>query len=140
MSYRNLGKQALETVIKSEQNVRIIEKYIYTVSKQQDPDNLEHVYINNIYQTVGDIINYVPLKNIISNAKMGWLHPAFKTVQEKIYEQDSFLENPFEVVEGVLECKCGSKRVMSYSKQCRGADEPMTTFAQCCACKFSWTE
>ena len=54
-------------------------------------------------------------------------------------EQNDFIENPFEVEEGVIECKCGSKRVFSYSKQTRGADEPMTTFAQCMSCKKSWS-
>ena len=53
-------------------------------------------------------------------------------------EQDNFIENPFEIEEGVLECKCGSKRVFSYQKQSRSADEPMSTYATCVACKNKW--
>ena len=57
---------------------------------------------------------------------------------DKEIEQDNFLIKPLEIEEGVLECKCGSKRVFSYQKQCRGGDESSTTFAECVACKSKW--
>ena len=57
---------------------------------------------------------------------------------DKEIEQDNFLIKPLEIEEGVLECKCGSKRVFSYQKQCRGGDESSTTFAECVACKAKW--
>ena len=71
--------------------------------------------------------------------KLGWNNEAFETIKGKIKEQDDFIVKPFAVEEGVLECKCGSKRVFSYSKQVRSADEPMTTFASCMSCKKKWT-
>jgi DNA-directed RNA polymerase subunit M/transcription elongation factor TFIIS len=74
----------------------------------------------------------------IKNKKIGWNHEIYRETANKINEQDEFIKNPFEVVEGVLECKCGSKKVYSYQKQCRGADEPMTTFAQCVKCNAKW--
>ena len=58
-------------------------------------------------------------------------------INEEI-EQDNFIIKPFEIEEGVLQCKCGSKRVYSYSKQSRSADEPMSTYAQCMSCKSKW--
>ena len=54
-------------------------------------------------------------------------------------ERDAFIENPFVVEEGALECAaCGSRRVFSQQIQTRSLDEPSTTFAQCAACRKSW--
>ena len=57
---------------------------------------------------------------------------------KRMLEQNNFIETPFEIEEGVLECDCGSKRVFSYQKQSRSADEPMSTYATCMACKKQW--
>ena len=152
MSYRGKGTAALATVLKHEQNTRIIEKYIYEVScKEQNSDceDIERIYKLNIFQTIGDIINGKKLKEVIENIKngnLGWSHPTFKDMQNMLDEQNDFIENPFAVEEGVLECKardkdgnmCGSKRVFSYQRQVRSADEPMTTFASCCKCGTKW--
>ena len=54
-------------------------------------------------------------------------------------EQNEFLIKPFELEEGVLLCKCGSKRVFSYTKQIRASDECITTFATCAKCGSRWT-
>ena len=93
-----------------------------------------------IYQVVGDILNKVPLKDILAGIvkkKVGWNHPYFSDITGRVDEHDNFIRDPFEVEEGVLQCKCGSNRVFSYSKQCRGADEPMTTFAPVCTLQVS---
>ena len=152
MSYRDQGRTALGTVLNNEKNIRIIEKYVYNISAHgaKDDEELEEMYKRHLYQTIGDILNGEKLKDIVSkiqSGKLGWEHPAFKEMKIRMEEQDEFIKNPFEVAEGVFECKavdnigkkCGSKRVLSYTKQCRGADEPMTTFATCCACGNKWT-
>ena len=54
-------------------------------------------------------------------------------------EQDDFIVNPFQIEEGIVECRCGSKRVYSYSKQCRSGDEGVTSFHQCLKCKAKWS-
>jgi DNA-directed RNA polymerase subunit M/transcription elongation factor TFIIS len=59
-------------------------------------------------------------------------------IQEEI-EQDNFIIQPFEIVEGITECKCGSKRVYSFTKQTRGGDEISTTFNECLSCKSKWS-
>ena len=152
MSYRDKGLSALSTVIKQQQYIRIIEKHIYDFSCKEAKINnkdIEQIYKLNIFQTVGDIMNGEKLKELIENIKngnLGWSHPAFKHMQNMIDEQNDFIENPFAVEEGVLECKarnkdgivCGSKRVFSYQRQVRSADEPMTTFASCCQCGTKW--
>jgi DNA-directed RNA polymerase subunit M/transcription elongation factor TFIIS len=149
MSYRDKGLSALSTVLKQQQNIRIIEKHIYDFSCKEANKDIEQIYKLNIFQTVGDIMNGEKLKELIENIKngnLGWSHPAFKHMQNMIDEQNDFIENPFAVEEGVLECKardkdgvvCGSKRVFSYQRQVRSADEPMTTFASCCQCGTKW--
>lgn len=151
MSYRDKGISALSTVLKQQQNIRIIEKHIYDMSCKETKINedIEQIYKLHMFQTIGDIMKGQKLKEVIENIKngnLGWSHPAFKHMQNMIDEQNDFIENPFAVEEGVLECKardkngivCGSKRVFSYQRQVRSADEPMTTFASCCQCGTKW--
>ena len=128
---------ALGTVIRQPQNIRVLHKAIVKAHGENTAS-----YGMALTQVVGDVIAGVPLQDILRTVKSGksaWCHTSFDTSSRQLLEQDDFIENPFEVEEGVLECKCGSKRVFSYSKQTRGADEPMTTFAICVACNAKWT-
>ena len=139
---REKGVQALGTVLKQEQNIEIIEKYIHKYVKGEEGSDYVGTYRKVVFQTIGDINNNVDLKTIIKNIKkkmVEWKHPTFTDIKNRIDEHDEFIINPFEVEEGVTTCNCGSKRVFTYSKQTRGADEPMTTFAKCVSCKGSWT-
>lgn len=144
--YRNKGKNALKTILNKEQNVIIIEKNIYktTLLNLKKYEDLEKVYLFNIFQIVNELhLNKnIKLQQILKTIKDGniyWKHAFFNNMIEKENEQDNFLVKPFEIEEGVLTCKCGSSRVFSYSKQCRGGDESSTTFATCVACKAQWT-
>ena len=138
MSFRENGVNALKTVLKIEKNIVILEKYIFN----SVPNITEDVYNERIFQVIGDIINKQKLNAVldnIKNNKFGWRHDCFLQDKYKIEEQDDFIVNPFVVEEGVLQCsKCESKRVYSYQRQTRGSDEPMTTFAECVACKSKW--
>lgn len=146
--FRSTGRQSLETVLKHEKNIRIIEKCIHKSAQSIESDYKEK-YNKVLYQTIGDIISGIKLNEIVSNIKngfVGWDHPVFMKVKNRIEEHDDFIINPFEVEEGVTECHaivdgktCGSKRVFTYSKQVRSSDEPMTTFAKCVKCKAQWT-
>lgn len=150
MTYRDSGKKALGTVLTQEQNIRVLEKHIYTaVSTSKDPTAVEQAYRQVIYDTIGDISRGGKLSVIltkIKETKIGWDHDTYAEWQKIMREQDDFIENPFEVAEGVLECnnvlksgeKCGSKRVFSYTKQVRSCDEGCTTFATCCKCGAKW--
>lgn len=102
----------------------------------------EEAYLNCVYQIIGDIINdkdSTEIMSSIKNGNMDWEHHSYDVEKHAIREQDDFIEHPFEVEEGVLECRCGSKRVYSFSKQTRSADEPMTTYAECVHCNAKWT-
>jgi DNA-directed RNA polymerase subunit M/transcription elongation factor TFIIS len=130
------GKLILSQILTSQKNINIIEKNIKLISTTKSE------YSENLYYVVGEIIGKKKslsaiLKNIKSK-RISSNSPIYDTVKNAIAEEDDFIKNPFEVEEGILTCKCGSKRVYSYTKQCRSSDEPMSTFAQCVACNSKW--
>lgn len=136
--YREKGLKALRTVVKVEANIKILEKNIYQIS-----DNDEELYIKIIYQSVGDICAGRPIKEVLDNVKKKFIgrdHQCFNEIKRQISERDEFILHPFEVEEGVTKCgKCKSNRTYTYQRQCRGSDEPMTTFAKCLECGDKWT-
>ena len=144
MSYRQVGRNALSTVLKNEQNIVTFDKYIYNYAEGQaeSENNIENIYTELIYQLIGDILNGTKLKIILANIKknkIGWEHPQFDTIRYRQQEQDDYILNPFNVEEGVVECpKCGGNRTFTYQTQSRSADEPMTTHSTCVKCKYQW--
>ena len=75
----------------------------------------------------------------ILKIKIDWGHETFVSFQKKIEEYDLFLEKPFEIEDGVIECgKCGSKQTYSYTKQTRSGDEATTVFSVCAKCNAKW--
>jgi DNA-directed RNA polymerase subunit M/transcription elongation factor TFIIS len=133
--YRNNGIKALSTILTNQSNISILERNIFEIYKDQV------VYNRVILQVVGDILNKKKLNDILKDLKsemVNWDHSSFHDAKMRIDEQDDFIEHPFQVEEGVLECKCGSRKVFSYSKQTRSADEPMTTYAECVNCGSKW--
>ena len=63
----------------------------------------------------------------------------FDDIDDKIVERDDFINNPYTIDEGVLECeKCGSKKTISTTKQTRSGDESTTVFAMCISCNSKW--
>jgi len=134
--YRQKGKNSLSSLLKIESNIQIIEKLIF------DSYSTETDYLMVVYQVVGDIIQGSKLSEIVKclkQNKYGWDHVSFDNERFNLDEQDKFIEHPFEVEEGVVTCKCGCKKVFSYAKQTRGADEPTTTYASCTKCGASWS-
>lgn len=135
--YRELGKQALNTVLTKEQNITIIENNIYKIS-----NNDEENYKTYLYQVIGDILSNIKLSDILKNIKeikVGWEHKEYQEIYEYFKEQDEFLENPFQIEEGIFQCmKCNSKKVFSYSKQSRAGDEATSVYCQCANCKQKW--
>lgn len=141
--FRDNGKIALGTILNIEKNINVIEKYIFeaALSSSEDEDIIEENYNQYIYQIIGDILAGNKLKITLSNIKakkLGWEHSSFEEYSFKLREQDDFIMKPFEVEEGVLQCRCGSKRVFSFSKQIRASDEGTSIFAECVACKSKW--
>jgi DNA-directed RNA polymerase subunit M/transcription elongation factor TFIIS len=79
---------------------------------------------------------------LLDEGKMGWNHPKFGDIVDAQNEIFSYIECPYDVVEGMFSCpKCNGKRTVSYSKQTRSADEGMTTFVFCASkeCRHQWS-
>ena len=134
---RDKVKNALKLVLTLDKNVNILEKNIYDASK-----NDELTYLSIAYQLVTDIKGGKKLKELLDEIKQNkvfWKHTSLNDFIEEEIEQDNFIIQPFEIVEGITQCKCGSKRVYSYTKQTRGGDESSTTFNECLKCKSKWS-
>lgn len=141
MSLREKGKEILKVVLKEQSNINIFERMIYNYFQDEKGNVDSEIYLESLYQLSYNIMNKTKLKQISGNVKSGnilWKDPLFTDIKNLFKEQDDFLENPFEIEEGVIECRCGSKRVFSYSKQSRSADEPSTTYAECAECNAKW--
>lgn len=125
-------EKALRTVFKSEKNVRLFMKEL------EDRENAEDV----AYSIIGDKLADLPLSEIrksLRENKIGREHPTFDEISARIAEQDDYILKPIDVEEGVQVCpRCGSSRTISYQKQTRSADEPMTTICHCVECDKGW--
>jgi len=135
-SRSEITTQLLSTVLSQPQNIKAFKKYIDRLDETE--------YKRILYQLVTDINeNKEDLQSTLStlkNKSTGWNHPTFKVVKQKLEEHDDYLVKPFEVAEGVVECKkCGSNKTFSVQKQVRSSDEPMTTFSRCVQCGATWT-
>lgn len=133
---RITGKNILKTTIKNPKNIELFEKYIFESS--QTSEN----YIWYCYQVSGLLLQK-EAKDVLTDIKekrFGWNSDIYSDVANTIKEYDEYLIKPFEVAEGVSECKkCGSKKTWSVQKQTRSSDEPMTTFTRCVSCGHQWT-
>jgi DNA-directed RNA polymerase subunit M/transcription elongation factor TFIIS len=83
------------------------------------------------------------LLDYLNNDKLLWAHPIFDEERKRIVEENDFMTQPYEISEGVLQCaKCHCRKIFSFSKQTRSADEPTTVFALCSNtnCNHRWCE
>ena len=132
----DFGTKILGLVLNQDKNIKIFNKYILNKSTQEED------YKNLLYNTCFEIKRGTDLKNILEDLKqdkIGFSSRTYYSYQEIQAEKDNFLNNPFEVEEGVNTCqKCGSKKTYSYTKQIRRADEGTTVFCICVICKNKW--
>lgn len=139
MSFRTIGYNTIATVIQKHKNIELLEKYIYKYTS--DETEYIDVLYNTIYTLQQSSNRTQSIRDLITqlyNRNCGWNDPTYTSYKEKLEEEDEFITNPFEIEEGVLECKCGSKRTISFQRQTRSADEGSTTFAQCVECGNRW--
>lgn len=137
---RFLGKTILNNV--AIKNASLIEETLFDYLSKLNVSNFDIIYKQTIYQIVNDCLlekkETDSLLTDIKSGKLNWNHDQFTTLKNIEYEQDQFIIQPFEIIEGIAVCNCGSKRVYSYSKQTRSGDESCTTFNECLKCKAKW--
>ena len=133
--HREIGKASIRGIISIQKNIEILEKYIF--QKTSTLNEYQELCMDVITKiSEGSRINAV-LQDI-KGGRSGLQSDFFLDVKNALEEQHSFIENPFEVDEGVLECKCGSRKTISFAKQIRSGDEGTTVFAKCVACGRGW--
>ena len=141
MSDKNIyGLLVLSKFIKNKSNIEIFEKNINKLS------STEEEYKRNLYQLIGDLMTnkkQISLQKKLKDIKeknIGWNHPIYNDIKNKIKEQDEYIVNPFSVTEGVITCfKCKSKKTISYNKATRSSDEGITVHVTCSNCNNKWT-
>jgi DNA-directed RNA polymerase subunit M/transcription elongation factor TFIIS len=133
--WREEGKNALRVKLHKEENITVFENYIHKIYGEN-----ENCYKDTMYQVVNDLTpqNMSEILSDIKEGRYGWNHKSLSVYRDIEYEQDAFIIQPFEIIEGIVDCKCGSKRVYSFSKQTRSGDESITTFNECLMCKSKW--
>lgn len=141
---RENGLDILRNHFKLEKNVKSIENRLYTLVSEKYSKHSEEIYNSFLYNIIYMRKCKIAIKDIVRYIKedrLEYTNPSFEKLQLKQKDNDEYLENPFEVVTGVVKCKkCGSDKTLSYSKQDRSADEPMSVYAQCMVCKTKWRE
>lgn len=138
----------LEFVLNKEKNREIFSNAISTLEEDDKDD-----FVWKTYQVVGRLLKCKEnesnkeeynskLKSLLKNVKakkVGWNEPIYDNSRMKREEHDKYLDHPFELSEGISECrKCGNKKVYMFAMQTRSGDEATTTFCRCQNCLASW--
>ena len=135
--YREKGCNALSIIIKSDKNVKVLEKKVHSISDDQTNYML---LIQEVINMKRKGISCKDIMDVLRSGKYLEMSKEYDVFRQKLEEHDRFLVKPFEVDEGVLECgKCGSNKTISYTKQTRSGDEATTVFAICSNCNARWT-
>lgn len=125
--------QVLRTYLSNNQTVKLFFEYLIT----QDPETV----LDYTFECVGLFKHEASAHSAfekLSRNMIVWNDPSFEKFLNSEKEEDNFLETPLTVAEGALKCKCGSKRIFSFSKQTKSGDESTTVFALCSKCKSKW--
>ena len=127
-------KNILSKYLTVEKNVDIFSKHIARVG---DEDLLDQI----LFELCVDLNAKKSIKECYKKLVSGayaYGEKAFEKFRISQQEQDDFVTSPAEVEEGVLECKCGSKRTISFTLQTRSGDEGTSVWARCVECGNKW--
>lgn len=125
-------RDKLKLIFSNQDNINIFEKYIEEIVPEE--------YIDQVIYEIGYMVNkdvkIVDVLNFLKNKKFGFNHSNFDTAKQKIKNIDMLTDDSFYCSDGVEKCsKCGSIKTITYSKQCRSADEGASVFIFCVSCK-----
>ena len=137
---RERGTHMLRTCGFSEAENSELESAIFDISERNE-DRYKNIMME-VYEFVfQSAFDFGKILTIIKKKEVEWENYMFRETAETQNEIFSYIENPFEVVEGMFTCpKCGNKKNVSYSKQVRSSDEGMSTFVFCSnrLCRHNW--
>lgn len=140
------GYTMLNAINKSEKFCKTMEKYIYRQTLKEDEEDQLNFYFRVIYQNCGTLLKNLDQKDNtdvlkkVMNGCVGWNDECYDSIRVRIEEHDEYIVNPFEVVEGIVECpKCHNNKTWSNQKQLRGGDEAMTRLSKCVTCGHEWS-
>lgn len=87
--------------------------------------------------SVEEFINKDPRQLLLNEDKQKQEEEAKQYTMQAL-QSDFYLKNS-DFKEGEFTCyKCRGKKILTYQKQMRSADEPMTTFFNCVTCGNRW--
>lgn len=131
----DIGKKALGLVLTKQKNIEIFNKYI--LQKSNTPEEYKNILYNICFHL--KTRDHREVFEELKSSRIGWEDPIYQSYKRTQEEKDDFLNNPFQVEEGVNKCeRCGSKKTYSYTKQLRCADEGTTVFCICVVCEHKW--
>jgi len=126
-------KIELRKYLKIERNVGIFSRVV----EKMETEMREQV----LYELCCDFMEKNTIKSCykkLLDGKYCYGAPVFDEFELLQKEQDEFVTMPAEVEEGVLECKCGSKKTISFTLQTRSGDEATSVWARCVSCGTKW--
>ena len=128
------GKNLLEDIFENSNNVTLFEKLIYS--------KYNATYYDTIYQLCGLVQQYSVKEcyELLNEERINWSLDMFKEDVEEERIELEFIETPFETSDSIMECRCGSKKVLTFSKQIRSSDEGTAVFCKCIKCGKKWVE
>jgi DNA-directed RNA polymerase subunit M/transcription elongation factor TFIIS len=94
------------------------------------------------YEFHSDALKHFSISDLITNPDLWYMGtPEGKKRHSWLVEAYPNIEINKEITESILVCgKCKKRQVDYYEKQTRGADEPMTIFANCLHCGNRWRQ
>lgn len=134
--FQELAEVILSCFIKKPSNRQQMTRALWSHAKK---DETVAPYL--MYEVFSEFMTVARVEAVfdhLKNRSLGWDHPVFRKYQEQQEEYDRFLVEPPEVEEGVIQCRCGSRKTFSFSKQTRRADESATVFVRCAECNHSF--
>lgn len=148
---RNKTKDVFGLYLKNETNINKLEKLIHKHIAKINPYSVDKykTFVYEIALLLQNKTKFSIIVKMIDANEFGWGNKNFKQISYIIEEQNNFIKNPFEVEEGIFQCKafspetgkiCGSRRVYSYAKQDRSSDEGTSVYATCMSCGCKWRE